>query len=133
MLPAPAPVVIVHQDFGGRLYDYQARVDEYRGRKVMVRIEGDCASACTLLTALPRQHVCVGPEARLAFHQAYDPASPGDPQPEDIDNRDEAGTALFMRAYPKRLRAWLVERGGLTSHLLVLQGDVLRSMFRICR
>lgn len=133
MLPAPAPIVVVEQDLGGPIYDYRARVSEYRGRKVSVRIEGDCASACTLLTALPASRVCVGPEARLAFHQAYDPADPNDPQPSDVENRDDGATALLLRAYPKRLRAWIVTRGGLTSHLLVLQGDVLRSMFRICR
>ena len=73
MLPPPAPVVTVVRDYGGIITDYSARVSAYAKRKVQVRIQGECISACTLVTSLPPSRVCVGPQASLQFHKAFFP------------------------------------------------------------
>lgn len=130
MLPAPAPVVTIVADYGGQLADYDARVSAYLGRRVRVRIEGQCVSACTLLAALPPGRVCVGPEALLAFHQAY---HPNRFDPLDTSIRAEDGTALMMRHYPGGLRRWIAAKGGLTKDLILLTGAELRHLFRPCR
>ena len=128
MLPAPAPVVVVQQDFGGRMSTFQQRVERYARRGTRVHIEGECDSACTLVLQLG-DHVCVGPLARLGFHQSYIPG----PIPGDASNRSEEGTALFWRSYPAPVRAWIDANGGLTADLIVLEGAELRSMLQECR
>ena len=132
MLPAPAPVVVVHEDLGGSVDAYASRVLTYKGRKVHVRIEGDCASACTMLAGLPPDRVCVGPKATFGFHQAYWSSSDR-PSMFDVLNRSEAGTAELMRHYPRRLRDWIAGQGGLTETLIVLRGQALLQLFRPCR
>ena len=65
--PSPQPVV-VYKDVGGLVSDYQARTEDYRRENREVRLH-ECRSACTLALSLP--NVCVYPDARLKFHQAY--------------------------------------------------------------
>ena len=129
MLPAPAPVVTVVADYGGQIPDYSSRVSAYLKRRVRVRIEGDCISACTLVTALPRKRVCVGPTATFQFHRAYFPDAM------DPNGKVDApqGTAFLLAHYPQRVRAWIHGKGGLTNELIVLSGADLRGMFPACR
>lgn len=130
MLPPPAPVVVISRDYGGVMVDFAARVAQYKGRKVRVRIEGECASACTLVLALPPDRVCVGPNAALEFHQSY---MPNRFDPLDTSIRSEPGTAYMMQSYPPRVRDWIAGKGGLTADLITLQGDELRRAVRPCR
>ncbi len=129
MLPPPAPVVVVRADYGGDVGTFSARISQYLKRKVTVRVEGDCASACTMLAALPPSRLCVAATATFGFHQAYHPHPD---LPFDASDRSEEGTAELERHYPPALRSWLDRNGGLTKDLIFLQGDDLRSVFRIC-
>ena len=65
--PAPAPVV-VYKDVGGLVTDYEAQTEQYRRENREVRLH-ECRSACTLALSLP--NVCVYPDAKIKFHQAY--------------------------------------------------------------
>jgi hypothetical protein len=102
-------------------------VSAYLKRRVTVRIEGECISSCTLVTALPRERICVGPNAAFEFHQAF---LLNRFDPEDTSIRSDDGTALMMRFYPKRVRAWIAAMGGLTKDLITLKG--VRRLFRTC-
>lgn len=130
MLPAPAHHVVIRVDYGGEVATYSARVSAYLKRKVTVRIEGECASACTMVTALRADRICVGRDAKLELHQAY-LFNPFDPL--DTTMRNEAGTAELMRHYPRRLRNWIAGKGGLTSELIILKGDELARVMPACR
>lgn len=129
MLPAPAPVVVVHADYGGPINAFADRVSTYLKRRVTVRIEGECASACTMLAILPPSRLCVGPDAVLEFHQAY---LQNRFDPLDTSIRTEPGTQVLMRHYPARLRAWIASKGGLTADLILLRGAELLQLFRAC-
>ncbi len=65
--PAPAPVV-VYKDVGGLVSDYEAQTEIYRRQNREVRLH-ECRSACTMALSLP--NVCVYPDAKVKFHQAY--------------------------------------------------------------
>ncbi len=65
--PAPAPV-IVYKDVGGLVSDYEAQTEMYRRENREVRLH-ECRSACTMALSLP--NVCVYPDAKVKFHQAY--------------------------------------------------------------
>ncbi len=128
MLPATAAVVVVADDDGGMVRDFAARVADYRRHRIVVRVMGSCASACTMVAAVDR--LCVGPNARMQFHQAF-LVDPLDPNSTSI--RAEDGTQLLMRHYPPKLKAWIADHGGLTKDLITLAGPALRGIFRSCR
>jgi hypothetical protein len=67
--PNNAPVAI-YEDGGGLVTKYQQMAMQYRleGRKV--KILGSCRSACVMALSVP--NVCVGPNAVVKAHQAYE-------------------------------------------------------------
>lgn len=93
--PNNAPVAI-YEDGGGLVTKYQQMAMQYRleGRKV--KILGSCRSACVLALSVP--NVCVGPNAVVKAHQAYE-ADTGVRRP-DI-------TAVMMNSLPDKVRQHL--------------------------
>jgi hypothetical protein len=104
--PSPQPVV-VYKDVGGLVSDYEARTEGYRRENREVRLH-ECRSACTLALSLP--NVCVYPDAKLKFHQAYN----------ELTREADLGvsTRLFD-SYPAAVRGRL---GYLTRQYKVLSG-----------
>jgi hypothetical protein len=104
--PAPAPV-IVYKDVGGLVTDYEAQTEQYRRENREVRLH-ECRSACTLALSLP--NVCVYPDAKVKFHQAY-----------NAINRevDYGVSAKLFASYPAAVQARL---GYLTREYRVLTG-----------
>lgn len=90
--PNNAPVAI-YEDGGGLVKKYQEMAFQYRleGRKV--KILGSCRSACVLALSVP--NVCVGKNAVVKAHQAYE-ADTGVSRP-DI-------TYQMMSSLPDRVR-----------------------------
>ena len=108
--------ITVGDDRGGFLNFYIEKTERFRRSGERVRIMGRCDSACTLYLSLPR--VCVGPNARLGFHQASRPD----------------GNPILLSYYPRPIRDWLDSVGGLPpfSSLVVLQGEALRRLVPPC-
>jgi hypothetical protein len=111
-----APVITISYDMGGHIVEYQQKVEEWRREGVMVRIEGACASACTLVLGLPKDKLCAGPNAKLGFHKAS----------------DFHGDFQLMRAYPPKVRAWIEWNGGLREEVVWATGIVARHMIGAC-
>lgn len=133
MLPATAPVVVVQDNEGGVLVDFAERIADYRRNRVRVVIRGGCWSACTMLTALPPEQVCVDADAALEFHHPYIPRDPENPTQWDIDHGgDPAATRWLMRYYPERIQRFIRIHGGLTARWMVLKGAALRRLMRVC-
>ena len=107
--PAPAPVV-VYKDVGGLVTDYEAQTEQYRRENREVRLH-ECRSACTLALSLP--NVCVYPDAKIKFHQAYN----------EITRETDLGvSAKLFAAYPAAVQARL---GYLTREYRILSGTEL--------
>lgn len=107
--PMPAPVIVM-KDVGGLVTDYEARTDQYRRENREVRLH-ECRSACTLALSLP--NVCVYPDAKVKFHQAYNA----------INRETDYGvSAKLFASYPAAVQARL---GGLTREYHVLSGTEL--------
>lgn len=64
---AQAETVVIRNDYGGNVLEYQARRREL-AEADRVEIRGRCDSACTIFLTLP--NACVGPGATLGFHGA---------------------------------------------------------------
>lgn len=127
----PARAYTITNDPGGRIVDFYRRYDNLRNNGAPVIIDGLCASACTLVTALvPSQNVCITPRARLGFHSAFDLFEGGRTKFSPI------GTSMLWSVYPQRVKQLLLARGwnGHTPHPDVIWIDysTLRSMYRTC-
>jgi hypothetical protein len=121
ILPKPKPVLTLRADGGGYLEDYETWVAKLAAAGSRIRIDGVCASACTMLLRLPRERLCVTPRASLWFHQGW-----------LNGERSEEGTWQLMRAYPFDIRAELWRRGGLTARWIKLKAADLRRFLRPC-
>jgi hypothetical protein len=104
--PSPQPV-IVYKDVGGLVTDYETQTDVYRRENREVRLH-ECRSACTLALSLP--NVCVYPDAKVKFHQAYNALT---------HEADLGVSARLFDSYPAAVRARL---GYLTRQYKVLSG-----------
>ncbi|PPD09991.1 MAG: hypothetical protein CTY30_10590 [Methylocystis sp.] len=105
----PAPVV-VYKDVGGLVSDYEALTERYRRENREVRLH-ECRSACTLALSLP--NVCVYPDAKVKFHQAYNA----------INREVDLGvSSQLFASYPAAVQARL---GNLTREYRVLTGTEL--------
>jgi hypothetical protein len=125
--PALADVRILASPGGeiGSFLDLFERVGA-SGERVV--IDGPCLSACTLvLTTVPASRICVTRRAVLGFHGARSVDRHGHYAPEP------KATELVLEAYPSPIRQWIMQRGGLTSRLLLLRGRELTGMYRMCR
>jgi hypothetical protein len=69
--PPPGYPVVVTEDHGGFVSSYEDAVAIYNREGRRVEIRGSCNSACTL--ALAVHNVCVGKDAVVRWHQAYEP------------------------------------------------------------
>ena|SRR6185437_4865792 len=113
---------------GGQVGPFIDLFDQVRASGERVVIDGPCMSACTLvLSVVPHERICVTRRAILGFHAAR-----------SVDRRgrtyaEPEASQLVLEAYPGPVRNWIIRHGGLTSHLLLLRGRELSSMYRPCR
>jgi len=125
--PAQAEVRILASP-GGQVGPFLDLFERVRDSGERVVIDGPCLSACTLvLSMVPSSRICMTRRAVLGFHAAR-----------SMDRRgrmyaEPEASALVLQAYPAGVRDWIVRRGGLTSHLLLLRGRELAALYPTCR
>lgn len=124
----PPQVSRIYRDRGGYVSDYRNRASLLRQSGRGLEIHGDCASACLLLVAaLPNDRVCVGPRARLGFHDAYD-ANTRVP--------DRAYSEAMVSGYPRAMQAFWHRYKNSTRNPLTMKwmtGRQLQAAFATCR
>jgi hypothetical protein len=117
----------ITDDMGGLMTEYASRFATVRSSGEKVVIDGPCYSACTMLLGMvPREQVCVTPNAVLGFHAAW--------------NFDDSGkrvtsasaTRTLYDIYPTRVRSWIAHRGGLSPQMKYLRGRELAAMYPMC-
>src|SRR5205085_7124544 len=92
----------IADDKGGSVGKYLLMFSEMRDSGQHVVIDGDCLSACTLVTAmLPASRVCVTDRAALGFHAGW--------VDDEAGNRvvSPEGTRLLFLLYPPKIRSWI--------------------------
>jgi hypothetical protein len=112
---------------GGQIGEFLDLFEEVRATGERVVIDGPCLSACTLvLGVVPRNRICVTSRAVLGFHAAWVPTERGHAVAQP------AATRLMMDLYPSEVRGWILRRGGLNSHLILLRGHELTALYPRC-
>src|ERR1700730_5386576 len=113
----------ITSDRGGRILRYAERFLQARASGEQVVIDGSCLSACTLALAMvPSGQVCATSNAVLGFHAAWRPTNRGGKTTSSV------ATQAMMELYPADVRSWIGRHGGLTPHMIYLQGHELTSM-----
>ena len=125
--PARAEIRILESP-GGQVGPFLDLFERVRNSGERVVIDGPCLSACTLvLSMVPANRICVTRRAVFGFHAAR-----------SMDKRgrmyaEPEASELVLQAYPAGVRSWIIRRGGLTSHLLLLRGRELAALYPRCR
>lgn len=70
MMDQPPAILLLMQDTGGTLGERKAVVEWLKRSGIQVHIKGSCASSCALLFGLPKEQICVYPQAWLGYHTA---------------------------------------------------------------
>jgi hypothetical protein len=114
---ARAETIEISDDKGGFVTLYQQKWEKLAAQKDNVRINGICASACTLLTGyFPRKDICVTPNAVLGFHAGTFPFV----------------TDILLKVYPDDIKKWIDAHGGLTWQLIWMQRPEIYKYFHKC-
>jgi hypothetical protein len=115
--PALAETIDVSDSHGGIVTEYNSRWAALASRGVNVRIVGPCQSACTVLLAhIPRERICVTPNASFGFHLA----------------KTATGTSLLRAAYSSDIMGWIDAHGGLTPQFIWMRAPDTYRYFKRC-
>ena len=113
---------------GGQIDTHLRYFEKIKRSGERVIIDGPCLSACTLvLSALPRNQICMTPRAVLGFHAPFMMDQYGH------TFRTRALTQTMAASYPASVRSWLKHHGGLTPQLKYLKGRELTALYSRCR
>ncbi len=124
---AQAETVVIEDDFGGNVLQYQARRVQL-AKAELVRIQGRCDSACTIYTTLP--NVCLGQYAVIGFHGASPKTGNY-----NFDYYLDMQVGRYYRGEIKRRfeRNWRFLLGASNLHLVTAQRMVeMDPLIRIC-
>lgn len=91
---------------------------------LQVQLKGYCASACTLFLRI--DNVCVFEGTQLQFHAPYY----GNPR--TMIAWSDKLTVDLSKYYPPKILKWIENNGGLTEHLITLEGPELDAMYPRC-
>jgi hypothetical protein len=117
----------IAEDRGGQIGHYLQAFAMVRSTGEHVVIDGNCLSACTLvLGMIPHNHLCATERARFGFHAAWMPGRDG------RQVTSPMGTRALWNIYPPSVRRWIVRHGGLSRHMIYLQGRDLNGIVRSC-
>lgn len=124
---SPALAERISDDAGGLITTYVQKFNGVRDSGERIVVDGRCLSACTLVLALvPRDRICVTPNAVFGFHSAWSYGAQGG----ETLNREATQTLWNM--YPERIRQWIRANGGLHQNLIYLRGRQLAAMYPSC-
>ncbi|HWG78521.1 MAG TPA: hypothetical protein VN681_02040 [Stellaceae bacterium] len=126
VVPASATMRI-SEDRGGQIGQYLQNYATLRSSGERVVVDGNCLSACTLLLGvIPRDRICATSRARFGFHAAWMPDDNGRPVTSPL------GTEALWNIYPTSVRRWINRHGGLTRHMIFMQGTDLHGVVASC-
>src|SRR5436190_7675769 len=122
-----AAVTRIRDDMGGPLGRYLRMFATMRDSGERVIIDGNCFSACTLVTIIPKERICITGRAVLGFHAGWIDDKTG----KQITS-SEFTRALFEQ-YPPAIRSWIIKHGGLGARTILLRGTELATFYPLCQ
>jgi hypothetical protein len=114
--------VSISNDSGGLIGSYAIRVASYRRAGTLVKFNGRCDSACTLLLGLPSQQTCISSGAYFRFH------SPSAQSQRSV----HIAEMYMMQKYPGWVRNWISRNNGLSRQLITMKYDYASRFLKRC-
>ena len=132
-------VLTIHMDGGGLYLSYDGQANEAASNGTLVKINGVCASACTLF--LRNTHVCITEKARLGFHAAASLVPTG--RGRDSRDRDTPGyykiidpdftKNVMYPQYPKWVQKWIDDNDAFkTRRMTWMSFDYAKRFIEVC-
>lgn len=109
-------MVTLANDYGGNIAAYATYFDVLKEQGESIRVNGPCASACTLFFRLPDGRYCATEKAELQLHAGSSRVA-----------RD-----VMLRSYPEKLRDWIDAHGGLTERWLQIRAPLIYEFVPKC-
>jgi hypothetical protein len=123
LVVSPVEAMTVKHDNGGVVLEYAKRTHRLIKSGEKVKIDGKCASACTLYLAVPKKNICITPRAVLMFHHPFDKNT----------KKLAKGTAEFMMYnYPKWVQNYINKKGGLSRKWITISYSYAKKYMRTC-
>lgn len=121
--PAIYRPVVINNDGGGLVEQYESAVRRYTIEGREVRIKGSCRSACILSLAVP--NVCVYPSAVVKAHNAYE---------QNTGVRRPDVTARMLSSLPTKIRSRLSGQvtDSYNSHTILRGSELISLGIREC-
>jgi len=95
---------VVNHNVGGWIHEFvEAARLVNQGARTIVKINGTCLSACAIFADLARYRVCITPNARFGFHQAFY---------EDRDTGVVDENSYFDQPQSQDIDQWVRSHGG---------------------
>jgi hypothetical protein len=125
--PKPGPAIVISGDRGGEMKNYFERYRSQATAGSTFRIDGRCASACTLVLGWA-DRVCVTRRAELGFHQVRDGRTGR------VTAETRQTTERLLALYPAPVREYILAHGGLPdpAGMLWVSGAQLRGLVKAC-
>jgi hypothetical protein len=128
VVPPSSADTRIQNDMGGPIGKYLLMFAGIRDSEERVIIDGNCFSACTLVTAIvPRQRICITKRAALGFHAGWVEDFAGSP------TISAEGTRLLYELYPPKIQSWISKNGGLGVRPIILEGSELAALYPLCK
>jgi hypothetical protein len=117
-----ADPIVINQSMGGRIDQFDAEINYIIRSGKHVVLDGFCASACTMILAVP--NLCATDRALLGFHMAYNMTPWG-------HTPNAQGTYMMKRRWRPYVSQWLRRVGGLTPDIKTMgPADIYRMVPR---
>src|SRR5215471_11603990 len=124
---------IIRDDLGGRLQKYDVKYRQIAARGENVVIDGDCASACTIILGIvPRENVCVTARARLGFHLWQYPLTEFMGKVIMVPLPEYRQSELNYLYYDTKVRDWIQRQGPQTIEVRWMEGIDLAGIYPNC-
>ena len=124
---------IIRDDPGGILQKYDVKYRQIASRGEKVVIDGDCASACTIILGIvPRENVCVTARARLGFHLWQYPLTAFMGKVIMVPLPEYRQSELNYLYYDTKVRDWIQNHGPQTIEVSWMEGPDLADVYPNC-
>ena len=115
----------IGNDSGGSLGQYLLKFTKIRDSGGRVILDGQCFSACTLVTIIPKERICVTERAVLGFHAGWISDENGN----QVTSAE--GTRILYELNPAAIR--IDDHGGLGARIILLKGRELTTIYRLSK
>lgn len=121
-LSSPAYYTIQGIDPGGIIVEYAEKYQALEKTGVTVKVDGLCASACTMVLAyFPADRICMTERAAFGFHLASS---------NNVDNPEL--TKAWFRIFPDWVLKWVIAHGGVEDNPIYAFAEDFKGHIQLC-